>query len=416
MPANNKLYVSANCIRGVRKVTPADWRNYAIACKPDLVVALSDVPYTNQLHSQKRTTKGIERSTGWLADFLRPVAASLTGEEEEAKPHHLNVLVNLVGGTDARARTLFSQGLIETLHGREQEQVQPIHTLDEGVSGYIFDFLPLRLSLDTKSMTEPKQAIETDMFAELARASLAPLPQNKVRIAYSTTSPHEILRFVQDVGVDLFDSHWAQRAANIGIALDFRFPAIPDDMPIWNDEHCPCPQLRSNGKWDLGHNLFSEKYAHQHTRLASSFLNGTSPETQTEDSHVCPCGACSPSSLSIYLTHSSADARYLETEVPQRPYTRSYLHHLLHTHEMSSHTLLVMHNLSVMDAFFAGIRQVLKSSPASFLRELDRFAQTYDESTELFDEAEKLWAKIESERGKGRLAREKQSSGQVTTE
>lgn len=439
MPANNKQFVSAYCIRGVRKasstsiiytdclhnnesihllfffraqVTPSDWKKYALACKPDLVVALSDVPYTSQPHSQKRAMKSIERSTKWLADFLQPISSS-----EESKPHSPNVLVNLVGGLEPRARTVFSEGLVETLHGKEQEQVHPLHKLDEGVSGYIFDFLPLRLSQKSEFLQPPSKQTESnpEIYIELARASFAPLPQSKVRIAYSASSPHEILRFIRDVGIDLFDSHWAQRAAHIGIALDFRFPVIPDDSPIWNNEECSQPRVRSTGKHELGHNLYLQKYANQHVRLASSFLDGTSPQS-VQDSVVCRCGACSPTSSSTYLTHSTADTEYLATNTIQRPYSRSYLHHLLHTHEMSSHSLLVMHNLSVMDAFFAGVRQILATSPETFNKEVDRFTKTYEESFKLFADAERLWAQVDSERGKGRLAREKLTSGQTSKE
>ncbi|KAG2021374.1 hypothetical protein CC2G_006619 [Coprinopsis cinerea AmutBmut pab1-1] len=38
------------------------------------------------------------------------------------------------------------------------------------------------------------------------------------------------------------------------------------------------------------------------------------------------------------------------------PHTRAYIHHLLHTHEMSAHALLVSHNLAVVEAFLRGIR------------------------------------------------------------
>ncbi|KAK7687992.1 hypothetical protein QCA50_008362 [Cerrena zonata] len=285
MPANNKQFVSAYCIRGVRKVTPADWKKYALACKPDLVVALSDVPYTSQPHSQKRATKSIERSTAWLADFLRPIPST-----EESKLHRPDVLVNLVGGLEPRARTSFSESLVETLHGKEQEQIHPLHRLDEGVSGYIIDLLPLRLSrrLETFQSLPGQTVLDPETYVELARASLAPLPQNKVRIAYSTSSPHEILRFIRGVGIDLFDSHWAQRAAHIGVALDFRFPVISDESSIWNEEECSRPRVRSTGKRELGHNLYLEKYSHQHVRLASSFLDGTSPSS-IQDAVICPC-------------------------------------------------------------------------------------------------------------------------------
>jgi len=60
------------------------------------------------------------------------------------------------------------------------------------------------------------------------------------------------------------------------------------------------------------------------------------------------------------------------------PYTRAYVHHLLHTHEMSAHTLLALHNLAVLDTFFAGVRRVLSEQPERFSEEITRFGKTYD--------------------------------------
>ncbi|TFY51778.1 hypothetical protein EVJ58_g10387 [Rhodofomes roseus] len=55
---------------------------------------------------------------------------------------------------------------------------------------------------------------------------------------------------------------------------------------------------------------------------------------------------------------------------------------------MSAHSLLVMHNLSVLDAFFVGIRSVLEhAGTEEFNRQVDLFLETYDEEMVLFDEA-----------------------------
>lgn len=59
---------------------------------------------------------------------------------------------------------------------------------------------------------------------ELLRASLDPLPFAKPRLVTDVRSPHEILRLIRDIGVDVFDAGWAVKAADIGIALDFIFP------------------------------------------------------------------------------------------------------------------------------------------------------------------------------------------------
>lgn len=370
------------------------------ATNPDIVTALPDIPFTAPPHSQKRTTKSIERSTTWLADML----ASHDGT--------FKVLVNMVGGTDSRARGVFAEGLVETLYGKDLELVRPLKTLDEGVWGYVFDLAPLRASLEA----DGESSIGGEVV-ELTRASLEPLPTHKPRIAHSTASPHEILRLVQEVGIDLFDTHWAQRAADLGIALDFRFPVV--DL----EGTCSSPLKRDNGKMDIGHDLFDVRYAHDHVRFSSSALDTASVSSSSGDekhellAHVCRCRACSPSPAPYNVTHSPTDGPQWESlrasAAPLPPVTRAYVHHLLHTHEMSSHTLLAMHNLTVLDRFFEGIRQVLSQEEGvvQFAREITRFGEKYDEKMAVFAEAQVLWAKVERERGKGRLAREKSVAG-----
>ena len=68
-----------------------------------------------------------------------------------------------------------------------------------------------------------------------------------------------------------------------------------------------------------------------------------------------------------------------------------------------------MHNLAVMDAFFAGVREVLsRPNPAqAFASEIERFVATYDDGLAVLNEAYTDWAKVERERGKGRLLRDK---------
>ncbi|KAH9077729.1 hypothetical protein EDB83DRAFT_1508911 [Lactarius deliciosus] len=126
---------------------------------------------------------------------------------------------------------------------------------------------------------------------------------------------------IRDVGVDLFDGHWAQRAADISVALDFVLP-VP---PVTAASHAvPPPPLK------IGHNLYDKRY---------TFLRLPIPCT------------------SVPLRNGVTRGRRIpHTPIP---YARAYVHHLLHTHEMSAHTLLALHNLAVLDTFFAGARRVL---------------------------------------------------------
>ncbi|KAI0747854.1 tRNA-guanine(15) transglycosylase-like protein [Daedaleopsis nitida] len=426
MPPNGNDFVSAQCTRGVRKVSPSAWKNFVQKCNPDIVVALSDTPFTPPPHSQKRLTKSIERSIAWLADFLRVP----TGfpDAPVTKPTH--VLVHMPGGAEAHARAEFADRLAEAIERKDAAGLASLRTLDDGVAGYIFDLLPLHTALSAAERGPLEAEVHDELLqvsdrqrsspessaqlVELLQASLVPLPSNKPRLINSPVSPHEILRVVRDVGVDLVDGFWAQRAADIGIALDFRFPA-----PTATTQPCPLPKTRENGKHDLGHNLFDSVYRHDHSRLASTFADGKSSQHRDlTDLPVCPCGACSPRSPSSRLLHSSVDIQAWQgSEHPlppsalQVPFVRSYIHHLLHTHEMSSHTLLAMHNLTVLSAFLDGVRAILargESGKETFTREIERFEQMYDEDMVLWEEAEKMWLEVEHARGKGRLARDKE--------
>ncbi|KAJ2965857.1 hypothetical protein NUW54_g13974 [Trametes sanguinea] len=107
MPPNGNDFVAAHCTRGVRKVTASTWNTYVQKCKPDIVVALSDTPFTPPPHSQKRLTKSIERSIAWLSSILKaPAATTIPDEPSSSRPRH--VLLHLAGGANAQARAEFA--------------------------------------------------------------------------------------------------------------------------------------------------------------------------------------------------------------------------------------------------------------------------------------------------------------------
>ncbi|KAJ4473607.1 tRNA-guanine(15) transglycosylase-like protein [Lentinula aciculospora] len=387
MPANTNVFVTANCIRGVRKVTPSDWRSYMLSCNPDVVFSLSDIPFRTPPYSQKRLTKSIERSALWLADML-----STADADEDLKSTPANIFVQMAGGVSVPARRAFAESLVEVLHGKEAESVQPLKCLDEGVAGYVFDMA----SVCRKEVQDFSPNPST--IASLFQASLSALPPNKPRLATSACGPHKMLCLIRDVGIDLFDTYWAQHAANIGVALDFSFPA---------------PAL--TGKHHLGHNLYDIVYARDFTSMTSNRNININPPA------VCLCPACSPSSTPPpnIIRHSSVDGQRPSVS-SNPPYTKAFLHHLLHTHEMSAHSLLAMHNITVMDAFFTGIRDSISQNNVSlFEAEVQRFFEMYREDTDdtadddqsltepnVFKAAEKAWSEVDLLRGKGRLARE----------
>jgi len=443
MPSNGKGYLSVRCIRGVRKVRPSkqtrwstielnlrqlfisDWNSYTSSTHPDVFVALSDIPFTPPPHSQKRTNKSLERSTQWLLDILTPVP-----HNPEDRP---NLLVHLAGGINPSARQAFSQALTETLFGPEADQAKPLRNLDDAITGYTFDLVPLRKAL--------KYDMEADhTLVHLIQTSLQPLPFGKLRIANSVRGPQDVLRLISNTGIDLFDSQWAVDLATFGVALDFTFPihTLPTGPPP--------AMTRDNGKTDIGHNLYDGKYAGDFNRLSTLFLDGQSNSsipvlTPADDTCTerrwCPCVACSPMSPRIQLKHSKADEHTPDPSASpefQPAYTRAYIHHLLHTHEMSAHALLTTHNLAVVDRFFADIRVTLAKDGIDKFREgVQRFKDWYDndevtdgvtqdsDKVELVGgtmgrEAKSNWATVDKARGKGRIAREKEKSGVAALE
>ncbi|KAJ6497894.1 tRNA-guanine(15) transglycosylase-like protein [Mycena sanguinolenta] len=361
-PSNGNDYISASTSRGIKKITPTQWRTYVHACAPDVVVALPDIPWTPPPFSQKRITKSIERTAAWLANLLAPASQPL------------NILVHMAGGNSDPARRAFTDSLTETLHGREAEAVHPHKCLDDGVTGYVFDIVPLRTAMDASPDETRDDQEET---VALIKASLMAAQPAKLRIVNSSASPHEILRLVRDVGIDMFDAKWAQDAAQFGVALDFVFPV---------------PSAVNKGKQrDLGHNLYRTQYAHDFSPFSDSVPD-------------CPCGACSPAAPQTVISHSAVDAHAPAAVAP--PCTRAYLHHLLQTHEMSAHSMLVMHNLAVIDAFFASVRGVLERGE-DFSAHVNRFAAEYDETLAILNEGRIMWKEVDIARGKGRLARER---------
>jgi queuine tRNA-ribosyltransferase len=374
-------------------------------------VALSDIPFMSGSYSQKRMTKSIERSASWLANILRPLPGRHVSAG--AASHLPNVLVHMAGGTTPVARQAFSRSLLEPLFDKEAEAIKPLNHLDQGVAGYAFDLAPLHKSLSPALPHTPAKnglVATIDLFStppapsiikqvvSLIRTSLEPLPATKPRVVHSAGSPHEILALIRDIGIDLFDAHWAQRAANVGVALDFVFPA-----PTTTGATDAAPR-------EIGHNFYDKRYSHDFSPFADT-LRSCSAEPNDERP-PCTCMACAPSRPSEPLKLSKLDeAPPLYAPVP---YTRAYVHHLLHTHEMAAHTFLTLHNLAVLDTFFAGVRRVLSEQPEVFTQEITRFENFFDGKLGVVAEARKAWTEVSLARGKGRLAREKEKMKQDT--
>ena len=344
-----------------------------------------------------------------------------------------SIFLPMAGGSSFGARRAFASSLLEPFYGPEAEAMKQrgIKTLDEGVVGYSIDLALLRgqsavpeclnvsPSNDVTEGGEVGAESSLPTLIPLIQTSLNPLTPSKPRLVNSTDGPHEILRYITQVGVDVFDAAWAQRLAGWGVGLDFQFPARKNP--------------KEEGKRLIGHNLYVETYASDFGTVADDFRGGV-PTAEDDNRPVCICAACSPVSPldQVQIRHGVDSPEHTEQSTPtiRKHHTRAYIHHLLQTHEMSAHTLLAMHNLTVLDRFFEGIREILGSLAASppmsatvsgvaeiedgrmqkWIEEVDRFCRMYDEtkSKELFDRARRDWRDVDRARGKGRLAREKE--------
>ncbi|KAG6827804.1 hypothetical protein H0H92_010411 [Tricholoma furcatifolium] len=386
MPPNGNKHISACSLRGVRKVAPTDWSNYVNACSPDLAIALSDIPHTTPPFSQKRLTKSLERSTAWLTSLLGSVASAKSSTTSQSPENSSPaVLVHLAGSASHPARAAFAASLTEPLNALETVAAGGLSNLDAGVAGYTVDLKPLRIAV-TASHDESSVAEE---ISSLIRTSLSTLPPTKPRLVHGTIGPHDVLRLVRDVGIDVLEARWAIESASHGVAFDFVFPVPSDDGG--NKE-----------KKELGHNLYDVRYRLDLVRLADSF-RGASESGEGRPSQRIVHGSDPTEAANAYSQGQTGEKEY------NPPSTRAYLHHLLHTHEMSAHALLVAHNLAVADAFLAGIRSVLDTAGRdAFEAEVRRFEEAYGEVGAVLHEAKVMWAEVERARGKGRLAREKE--------
>ncbi|CUA69302.1 hypothetical protein RSOLAG22IIIB_08426 [Rhizoctonia solani] len=455
MPANTADFIQTQCIRGCRKVRPPDYISYVSGANPDIVIAPGDTPFTPPPYSQKRIEKSISRTLTWLTQLSTSLAP---------RP----IFVPLMGGTNTNARASFSRSLVESLDPSDWQKLNPgrhiserargndegsvvgsvaatgapsstsppIERLDETLTGYILEIAPIQAELraqlgkqngivppplPTTTPSARSHAFATNVLAapdplesdilnyaedidsrlpELVRSSLDPLSLQKPRLALglALASPYVMLGLVEQ-GVDLVDSALAIRCASAGVALDFVFPVV--------GEH-------SGEKLDVGHNLYDSRYEHQFVGLSDTFTDASSG-TPPSDKPICYCAACSPVWETRPVEHSKIDD-LASNEGPSYapPYTRAYIHHLLHTHEMSAHTLLTFHNLAVVEAMMAGARSSIENG--TFEKELRVFEARYDGGMRVLREAEKAWRGVDRARGKGRLAREKAEKEQYALE
>ncbi|KDQ13588.1 hypothetical protein BOTBODRAFT_188551 [Botryobasidium botryosum FD-172 SS1] len=84
--------------------------------------------------------------------------------------------------------------------------------------------------------------------------------------------------------------------------------------------------------------------------------------------------------------------------------THAYIQHLLNTHEMFFHALMVAHNLSILSEFFTGIWEAVERGE-TLEAEITTFEGRYDEGASKLraEEARRDWRAVDRAGGKGRL-------------
>lgn len=145
----------------------------------------------------------------------------------------------------------------------------------------------------------------------------------KLRMVSTVSSPMEMLQMVA-LGVDAFDSSYISDTTRGGYALNF--PLDPNQSLLNGTKEqigFAAPEGEEEQVFDAGQdgtkmNLWSSSYKLD----AQPLVPG------------CPCDTC-------------------------RMHTRSYIHHLLVTHEMTGHVLLEQHNVLHMLQFMKAVRQAI---------------------------------------------------------
>lgn len=149
-----------------------------------------------------------------------------------------------------------------------------------------------------------------------------PALQHLPRLSLTEPSgPQQVLRDVT-LGVDIFTLPFISAATDAGIALDFAFPV-------------PANEQNTTTRRPLGTDMWLV--------IHSTSLQPLSAR--------CACYACSN-------------------------HHRAYIQHLLNAKEMLAWVLLQIHNLQIIDCFFAGIRESLAGK--TFGNDAEKFESTYE--------------------------------------
>ncbi|KAJ5723658.1 hypothetical protein N7488_001693 [Penicillium malachiteum] len=275
-PVNTETSIAISTSDGYRQLPDEQYIQTIRKFKPDLVIGLADM-VLGKPPGNKRRGKMVDRTHAYTRDALDKLYGDAVPEAEKCP------------------------------------------------AGYFAPILPL----DNAQQTLYLDDLETEFRSRLAglalyeSASLSFIPESLgalPRILFSDPSgPHEVLREIS-LGADLLTLPFVGVSSDAGIALDFTFPAPP--------------QENGNEPLALGIDMWSSQYAKDTSALREG----------------CECYAC-------------------------RRHHRAYFNHLLNAKEMTAWALLQMHNFHVLDLFFQGVRESVQRG--SFEEDVKFFNRVY---------------------------------------
>ncbi|MCJ1359395.1 MAG: hypothetical protein MMC33_009397 [Icmadophila ericetorum] len=152
---------------------------------------------------------------------------------------------------------------------------------------------------------------------------------------YNPSTPLAVLHNI-NLGIDIFTLPFISKSTDAGVTFTFVFPAPPlpsSQSPLSSSSpNTALPRERL----PLAENLWNPSYARSRSPL----------------SKTCQCYAC-------------------------KRHHRAYIHHLLSAKEMLAWVLLQIHNHSIMDEFFHGVRESIKQGTLE--SDVQKFASVYEE-------------------------------------
>ena len=386
----NDTTVTIQTWAGRRKVTPQQYMKSIEISKPHFAVNFHDEIFPEAGHN--RTRACVERCVHWFHDCIKLHHKSI----QTSTSNNTQLLAFLPCITDQELRTKSIQQILDIA---KKYNILPTSDTSQPSSsplgGFVLGCLGLGENYQQRNST--------------IKQVLSMLPSAGIRVLSGiggSGGPADVLAAINQ-GIDIIDSDYPQVLTQYGYASTFiydisTFLHDTSDTSSTNhhkrdantaelDEHSidhTNPSKRSNIESSITTNLPSPSrnipsIVSSDPTLARKIQQSTAKALQSdittkinlydkmyaEDAQPlvsnCLCFACSGIKAYTDVDHHEYPVPPLRPTKDQRPlqhpgHTRSYVHHLLNTHEMLADVLLSIHNTYHYAAFFAAIRQAIE--------------------------------------------------------